>query len=113
MGRSFTMRRAFFVLAAVSAASAAWAAVAIPEQKLGAHFAVSPAHLAAPNKRAAASNPAEHVDRNGAMPTVPVGFQVNVFASGLSNPRWMAVAPNGDVFLAESEARQGHASSRR
>ncbi len=37
--------------------------------------------------------------------TLPAGFTVNVFADGLRNPRWMALAPNGDVFLAES--RQG------
>ncbi len=34
--------------------------------------------------------------------TLPAGFAVNVFADGLTNPRWMALAPNGDVFVAES-----------
>jgi glucose/arabinose dehydrogenase len=34
--------------------------------------------------------------------TVPAGFRVNVFAEDLGNPRWMALAPNGDVFVAES-----------
>jgi len=38
----------------------------------------------------------------GFQPKVPEGFKVSIFASGLRNPRWMAVAPNGDVFLAES-----------
>lgn len=33
---------------------------------------------------------------------VPPGFEVNIFAQGLSLPRWLTVAPNGDVFLAES-----------
>lgn len=32
------------------------------------------------------------------------GFAVNLFADGLDNPRWMTVAPNGDVFVAESLA---------
>ena len=36
--------------------------------------------------------------------TMPVGFTINVFADGLTNPRWMARAPNGDVFLAESRS---------
>jgi glucose/arabinose dehydrogenase len=37
--------------------------------------------------------------------TVPRGFKVNVFAEGgFSVPRWMALAPNGDVFLADSRA---------
>lgn len=33
---------------------------------------------------------------------VPPGFKVEVFAQGLSRPRWLLVADNGDVFLAES-----------
>ena len=34
---------------------------------------------------------------------VPKGFKVNVFAEGgFREPRWMALAPNGDVFLADS-----------
>jgi len=36
--------------------------------------------------------------------SVPAGFSVNVFAEGLINPRHMALAPNGDVFVAESRA---------
>jgi glucose/arabinose dehydrogenase len=33
--------------------------------------------------------------------TVPAGFAVNLFAGGLQLPRFMALAPNGDVFLSE------------
>ena len=33
--------------------------------------------------------------------TVPPGFTVSVFADGLQFARFMALAPNGDVFLAE------------
>ena len=40
----------------------------------------------------------------GAELSVPPGFEVNVFAEGLSNPRRMALAPNGDVFVTESRA---------
>src|SRR5271170_1483673 len=35
---------------------------------------------------------------------VPPGFNVSVFARGFDQPRWLAVAPNGDVFVAESAA---------
>jgi glucose/arabinose dehydrogenase len=35
--------------------------------------------------------------------TVP-GFKVNLFATGLTNPRIMRIAPNGDIFLAETSA---------
>jgi glucose/arabinose dehydrogenase len=33
--------------------------------------------------------------------TVPAGFTVNLFADELQFARFMALAPNGDVFLAE------------
>ena len=33
---------------------------------------------------------------------VPPGFAATLFAEGLAHPRWMAIAANGDVFLAES-----------
>jgi glucose/arabinose dehydrogenase len=37
-------------------------------------------------------------------PIAPPGFKVELFATGLHNPRLMRVAPNGDVFLAETSA---------
>lgn len=33
---------------------------------------------------------------------VPAGFQVTGFAEGFKRPRFMAVAPNGDVFLSDT-----------
>jgi glucose/arabinose dehydrogenase len=39
---------------------------------------------------------------DGALPKVPDGFSVQVFASGFKQPRTLRVAPNGDVFLSES-----------
>ena len=33
----------------------------------------------------------------------PEGFTVNHFATGFDHARWLAVAPNGDAFLAESK----------
>ena len=38
------------------------------------------------------------------MPDVPKGFAVQVFAKGLKKPRVMRIAPNGDVFVAETES---------
>jgi glucose/arabinose dehydrogenase len=38
-----------------------------------------------------------------AWPQAPGGFKVQEFASGLQNPRLIRTAPNGDVFVAESE----------
>ena len=40
-----------------------------------------------------------------AIPQAPAGFQVNLFvASGLTTPRQMRRAPNGDIFLADTGA---------
>lgn len=36
------------------------------------------------------------------IPTVPKGFRAKMFATGLKSPRWMLVAPNGDIFVTES-----------
>jgi glucose/arabinose dehydrogenase len=38
------------------------------------------------------------------MPKAPAPFRVNLFATGLSEPRIIRVAPNGDVFVVESRA---------
>jgi glucose/arabinose dehydrogenase len=38
-----------------------------------------------------------------AWPVAPKGFKVDLYATGLDNPRLLRVAPNGDLFLAESE----------
>ena len=37
-------------------------------------------------------------------PKAPKGFTVNLYATGLNNPRLMRPAPNGDIFLAETAA---------
>jgi glucose/arabinose dehydrogenase len=36
-------------------------------------------------------------------PVAPSGFRVEMYASGLDNPRTLRTAPNGDIFLAESD----------
>ena len=40
----------------------------------------------------------------GFLPTVPSGFRLNVFAANFKRPRWLTVAPNGDIFLADTGA---------
>ncbi len=42
----------------------------------------------------------------GAGPHVPQGFSVERIASGIRNPRAVRVAPNGDLFVADSRAGQ-------
>lgn len=39
---------------------------------------------------------------DGKMPVTPKGFTVTRFAEDFHNPRWIYVAPNGDVFVSEA-----------
>ncbi len=87
----------FPLVAGLAAGGAAWAADH-PGQK----FQISPTALAKPYATPAAGNEPSTIPRPaGAMPEVGKGFAVSIFADALSSPRWMAVAPNGDIFLAE------------
>jgi glucose/arabinose dehydrogenase len=61
--------------------------------------------LPPPDTGSSAVNPVSVVHRpNEARLRAPAGFEVVQFAAGLSGPRAMQVAPNGDVFVAESRA---------
>jgi hypothetical protein len=51
-----------------------------------------------------ASNSVRVVQRTNEKPRVPPGFAVDLFAAGLSGPRIIRTAPNGDIFVAESRA---------
>jgi glucose/arabinose dehydrogenase len=58
-----------------------------------------------PNATPSAQRGASVVTRPaGAVLNVPPGFEVVPFATGLERPRLLRVAPNGDVFVAESDA---------
>ncbi|HEX4534106.1 MAG TPA: sorbosone dehydrogenase family protein, partial [Rhizomicrobium sp.] len=94
------------LLCGIAACAFAGSAMAdAPADRPGTHFDVSPANLPAPFATPAVDNSSHTVARPaGAAPQAPSGFTVSIFADGLSNPRWMAVAPNGDVFLAEPSA---------
>ena len=56
--------------------------------------------------KSAGNGPRHDTPPAGFLPTVPQGFKINVFASDFKTPRWMTVAPNGDIFLAETGANQ-------
>jgi len=61
--------------------------------------------LPTPDMAESVRNAVRIVRRNSDQkPIVPNGFEVNLFASGLDAPRIIRVAPNGDVFAAESAA---------
>lgn len=64
---------------------------------------IRPEDLPAPGASRSAGNRAGISARlPDARPDVPDGFEVNLFASGFDRPRTIRVAPNGDVFVAES-----------
>jgi glucose/arabinose dehydrogenase len=67
---------------------------------------VDPKSLPAPFHTESARRPSRVVAQPAdAKLFVPKGFKVNVFAEGgFTYPRWMALAPNGDVFVADSRA---------
>jgi glucose/arabinose dehydrogenase len=61
--------------------------------------------LPQPYATQSADNAANLVPRPAnAWPVAPAGFKVELYATGLENPRWLRTAPNGDIFLAESDA---------
>src|SRR5271166_1001773 len=68
---------------------------------------ITPEDLAKPFDTPSANNFPRVARRpQGAMPSAPKGFQVSEFATGLRNPRKIVTAPNGDVFVAESQANR-------
>jgi glucose/arabinose dehydrogenase len=71
-----------------------------------AHHEITEANLAAPFATKSVPNGPNVVSRPpGAQLALPPGFAISVYAEGgFSEPRWMALAPNGDVFLADSAA---------
>src|SRR5437016_4401271 len=60
--------------------------------------------LPAPNATKSANNfPVPFPRPEGAIPRSLPGFKVNLFVDGLDEPRELRAAPNGDIFLAESD----------
>ncbi len=68
---------------------------------------ITTADLARPYATRSVDNGARMIARpEGAWPQVPAGFKVEQFATGLSNPRVIVTAPNGDLFVTESRAER-------
>lgn len=74
------------------------------EQKPGVMHKITSADLPKPYATPGVDNGPHLIARpENAWPQAPSGFKVDLYASGLKNPRLIRTAPNGDVFLAESE----------
>jgi glucose/arabinose dehydrogenase len=66
---------------------------------------ITPADLPKPYATSSARNQANMVPRPaGTMPLAPPGFAVQLYVSGLGNPREIRTAPNGDLFVVDSNA---------
>lgn len=75
------------------------------DEKPGAVRKITVADLPQPFATKSVDNgPSESARPDGAMPQAMPGYSVTLFAEGLRKPRAMRTAPNGDVFIAESQA---------
>jgi glucose/arabinose dehydrogenase len=73
-------------------------------EKPGAVRKITLRDLPPPYASKSANNGPDVVARpQNAWPQAPAGFKVELYASGLDNPRLIRTAPNGDFFLAESD----------
>jgi glucose/arabinose dehydrogenase len=102
MGRA--LGRASLILAlgwmAAGAILATPAGAVDGDQAIGARVRIDPKSLARPYATDSVGNSPSEIPRPaGAVPEVPKGFKASLFAEGLPDARWLAVAPNGDVFL--------------
>jgi glucose/arabinose dehydrogenase len=114
------MSRRGWALAAVAAAAICGTALAADPPKIltgsaafgdwkadapGTRRKIGAADLPAPFATPAVRETARVVAQPaGAELSVPSGFSVSLFADHLEAPRAMRVAPNGDIFIAESRA---------
>lgn len=70
---------------------------------------ITTADLVRPYDTPSAKNHPKVVKRpDGAWPKAPNGFVVTEYSTGLTQPRVIARAPNGDLFVAESSANRIH-----
>lgn len=66
---------------------------------------IRPEDLPKPGATPSSANVSHIVRRPpSVLPQVPAGFKIELFAEGLSGPRQMRVAPNGDIFVAETRS---------
>src|SRR5579872_2685271 len=64
---------------------------------------IKPDDLPKPGATASVANFPRVLQRDRKLvPQAPPGFKVELFAQGLSGPREIRVAPNGDIFIAET-----------
>lgn len=96
------MRKRFILLASLILGCGAAAPQTPPPRG---HHEVRADQLPKPYATHSAGNPPRMVKRPAnAQLQLPAGFHIDVYAEGFDEPRNMALAPNGDVFVAETGA---------
>jgi glucose/arabinose dehydrogenase len=77
--------------------------------KAGLFRKITPADLPQPFATDSVATKSRIVARpEGMVPHAPPGFSVGLFATGLKVPRVIRIAPNGDIFVVETQAGQVH-----
>ncbi|RZI71236.1 MAG: sorbosone dehydrogenase, partial [Rubrivivax sp.] len=74
---------------------------AVAADRPGQAFHLKASSLPKPYATPAVAVRNEVIPRGNRMPQAPAGFKVTLFAEGLTSARFLASAPNGDVFLSE------------
>lgn len=110
MGPKFIL----FSIGAIAAASPCFAATVLEgknafsdfhQQNPGVLHKITPADLPKPFATKGVDNGPHMVKRpEGAWPQAMPGFKVELYADGLDRPRLIRAAPNGDLFVVESES---------
>jgi len=91
-------------LAAILVLAASAAAAPGTDQEVGQVFHLTPADLPPPGATESVVNGSQTMARPAdAALRLPPGFAANLFAEGLGHARWMTVADNGDVLLAQAK----------
>jgi glucose/arabinose dehydrogenase len=73
------------------------------KEKPGSRYKLTVADLPAPYATKGVDNGPDMVPRpQGAWPQAPKGFKVELYATGMNQPRLVRTAPNGDLFVALS-----------
>ena len=105
------MKKLYGLMGLLALSGAAWGGVAIAQNNMnqetvGQHFQFLASNLPPPYATpASAQRSTKAEDPNLGKLQLPPGFKANLFADGLANARWLQMAPNGDVFLAEAQVQ--------
>ena len=102
-----TLLRTLVIAALAATPALAQTSPNAPNEPVGQHYLITQDDLPAPYATESVSNSGDlHRIPDPPVLNLPRGFTVNLFATGFDHARWLATAPNGDIFLAESREGQ-------